>query len=148
VINYADMLLTASQKEIVELIVNDSMSNREMAEKLGLHQNTIKDYLRKLYSKAGLTGSNKRKRIMLAIMFRPAQEPQFTCARLTKRERFVACMVSNGECNKEIGNQLGVTVEAVKAHVRRIFNKTGVWSRLELAAWVEAHRMQVEAHGQ
>ena len=52
---------------------------------------------------------------------------------LTKRELDVARLVADGLTNDEIGSALQVSAKAIEAHLGRIFSKTGVQSRTELA---------------
>ena len=52
---------------------------------------------------------------------------------LTDREREVLAMVMRGHGNKEIADQLGVTVAAVKWHLQHIYEKLHVHSRTEAA---------------
>jgi len=52
---------------------------------------------------------------------------------LTRREREVLDLVSQGLTNKEIGRTLYITEGTVKVHVRKICTKLGVRSRTEAA---------------
>jgi DNA-binding CsgD family transcriptional regulator len=52
---------------------------------------------------------------------------------LTPRERDVVRLVADGRTNDEVGATLGVTAKTVEAHLGRIFERTGVQSRTELA---------------
>jgi two-component system nitrate/nitrite response regulator NarL len=51
---------------------------------------------------------------------------------LTRRELDVIQAIASGCANKEIAQQLSISEQTVKHHVRNIFNKTGSSSRLEL----------------
>ncbi len=51
---------------------------------------------------------------------------------LTERERQVAKMASQGLSNKEVANQLQVSVRTVEGHLYQIFTKMGISSRSEL----------------
>ena len=55
---------------------------------------------------------------------------------LSQREVQVATMVWEGKTNPEISAVLGSTEQVVKNQLRGIFDKLGVWSRLELALYV------------
>ena len=57
---------------------------------------------------------------------------------LSQREVQVATMVW-GKTNPEIATVLGSTEQVVKNQLRGIFDKLGVWSRLELALYVASH---------
>lgn len=52
---------------------------------------------------------------------------------LTPREQQVAALACLGYANAEIANQLGVSVDTVKTHVRNILPKFGVSNRKELS---------------
>jgi two-component system nitrate/nitrite response regulator NarP len=51
---------------------------------------------------------------------------------LTPRENEVVLLVGTGISNKEIAQQLGLTVGTVKIHMHSIFRKTGARRRTEL----------------
>jgi DNA-binding NarL/FixJ family response regulator len=61
------------------------------------------------------------------------------CERLTQKEIQVAIMVWEGLTNREIGKIIGTSEQVIKNHLRSIFDKIGVWSRLELAMYVASH---------
>lgn len=65
----------------------------------------------------------------LAFTSRPGQD----VPRLSTRELDVVRHVVGGLSNDEIGTHLGVTTKAVERHLGRIFARTGVRSRTELA---------------
>lgn len=54
---------------------------------------------------------------------------------LTEREWQVVALVAEGHKNKEIGAMLGTTEFVVKNYLRNIFDKLGLWNRVELALW-------------
>ena len=53
--------------------------------------------------------------------------------RLTPRERQIVAEVVAGRTNKEIAQELCVSLQTVKHHLTNIFDKVGVHNRLELA---------------
>ena len=55
--------------------------------------------------------------------------------RITPREHRVIALVAEGRTNSEIAKIIGTTENVVKNYLRSIFDKTGMWSRLELALW-------------
>lgn len=59
--------------------------------------------------------------------------------RLTPREREVACLVGDGDSNKEIATKINVTEATVKAHLTAVFRKLGVSDRLRLALYMAEH---------
>ncbi|MBA2631870.1 MAG: response regulator transcription factor [Chloroflexi bacterium] len=62
---------------------------------------------------------------------------------LTPRETDVVRLVADGRTNEEVGFALGVTSKTVEAHLGRIFERTGIQTRTELAtraireAWLD-----------
>ncbi len=58
---------------------------------------------------------------------------------LTPKEIQVATLVWEGLTNREISKLMGTTEQVIKNHLRSIFDKIGVWSRLELAMYVASH---------
>jgi two-component system nitrate/nitrite response regulator NarL len=60
---------------------------------------------------------------------------------LTPRELEVVSAVVTGCTNKEIAQQFSISELTVKHHLRRIFDKVGVYSRLELALFATHHHL-------
>jgi DNA-binding NarL/FixJ family response regulator len=58
---------------------------------------------------------------------------------LTPKEVQVANLVWQGLTNREIGKIMATSEQVIKNHLRSIFDKLGVWSRLELAMYVASH---------
>lgn len=64
--------------------------------------------------------------------------------RLTSKEIQIVALVSGGCKNKDIANQLGTKEQVVKNSLRRIYGKTGVSDRLELALFTVRHKALAE----
>ena len=62
---------------------------------------------------------------------RGAEEDGFE--RISKRENEILELLTQGLANKEIADRLGISVETVRVHLRRIYEKLHVQSRLEAA---------------
>ncbi len=58
---------------------------------------------------------------------------------LTRKEAQVATLVWQGLTNKEVALTIHTSEQVVKNYLRSIFDKIGVWSRLELAMYVAQH---------
>lgn len=54
---------------------------------------------------------------------------------LTTREREVLAKLASGSSNRIIGEQLGISEETVRVHVKNLFNKIGVHTRVEAVVW-------------
>jgi DNA-binding NarL/FixJ family response regulator len=76
-------------------------------------------------------------------MGRPAKLPGFNTGRarneLTALEKDIAEFVHNALTNSQIAELIGRSEEGIKSHLRRIFDKTGMCNRVELALWYEVH---------
>lgn len=59
-----------------------------------------------------------------------------------ERERRVIELVAKGLKNKEVGDAIGKSENMVKNYLRVIYDKLGVWNRVELALWYESRRRQ------
>ena len=56
------------------------------------------------------------------------------------REQRVIELVAQGLKNKEVADEIGTTEHVVKNYLRNIYDKLGLWNRVELALWYEARR--------
>ena len=54
---------------------------------------------------------------------------------LTERERSVLCCLAEGQANKTIARNLGITEGTVKVHVKHLLKKLAFRSRVEAAVW-------------
>jgi DNA-binding NarL/FixJ family response regulator len=59
------------------------------------------------------------------------------------RQQQVIELVALGLKNGEIAEAIGTTENVVKNHLRIIFDKLGLWNRVELALWHEARRHEL-----
>ena len=74
-------------------------------------------------------------------------EPSILPARfgtLRNSERDIAGLVTTGLTNREIGERLFLSRHTVDAHLRQIFRKLGVRSRVELTRVVVEHTLTTE----
>jgi DNA-binding NarL/FixJ family response regulator len=56
------------------------------------------------------------------------------------REQLVIELVAQGLKNREVAESIGTTEHVVKNYLRSIYDKLGLWNRVELALWYEARR--------
>ena len=57
-----------------------------------------------------------------------------------EREHRVIQLVAEGLKNKEVADAIGTTEHVVKNYLRVIYDKLGLWTRVELALWYESRR--------
>ena len=68
-------------------------------------------------------------------------EPPTTKFRLTPREFQIISLIAQGYANRDVATECLLSEETVKHHLKRIFNKTGVTSRLALAVLARTHQL-------
>jgi DNA-binding NarL/FixJ family response regulator len=56
------------------------------------------------------------------------------------REQRVIELVAQGLKNREVADEIGTTEHVIKNYLRTIYDKLGLWNRVELALWYEARR--------
>jgi DNA-binding NarL/FixJ family response regulator len=64
----------------------------------------------------------------------------------SERESRVIELVAQGMKNHEVANAIGTTEHVVKNYLRVIYDKLGLWNRVELALWYESRRHQPQFH--
>ena len=57
-----------------------------------------------------------------------------------EREHRVIQLVAEGLKNKEVADAIGTTEHVVKNYLRVIYDKLGLWNRVELALWYESRQ--------
>jgi DNA-binding NarL/FixJ family response regulator len=60
----------------------------------------------------------------------------------SQREQRVIELVAQGLKNREVADAIGTTEHVVKNYLRIIYDKLGLWNRVELALWYEARRYE------
>jgi DNA-binding NarL/FixJ family response regulator len=60
----------------------------------------------------------------------------------SERERRVIQLVAQGLKNREVADAIGTTEHVVKNYLRVIYDKLGLWNRVELALWYESRQIQ------
>jgi len=60
----------------------------------------------------------------------------------SEREQRVIQLVAQGLKNREVAKEIGTTEHVVKNYLRVIYDKLGLWNRVELALWYESRRTE------
>lgn len=60
------------------------------------------------------------------------------------RENRVIELVAQGLRNRDVAHEIGTTEHVVKNYLRVIYDKLGLWNRVELALWYESRRHEPE----
>jgi len=87
-----------------------------------------------MFTSMGAEAFAERARIeLLATGERARQRTAETAEELTPQEAQIARLVSQGDSNRDIAAQLFLSPSTVDYHLRKVFRKTGVTSRTQLA---------------
>jgi DNA-binding NarL/FixJ family response regulator len=62
------------------------------------------------------------------------------------REQRVIELVAQGLKNREVADEIGTSEYVIKNYLRIIYDKLGLWNRVELALWYEARKHDNPAH--
>jgi HD-GYP domain-containing protein (c-di-GMP phosphodiesterase class II) len=73
--------------------------------------------------------------VLAAAGHRVAKRPRDLPAGLTEREHEVLLALAAGKPNKEIAEDLGISVKTADNHIQHIFDKTGVRTRSAATVW-------------
>jgi DNA-binding NarL/FixJ family response regulator len=113
-------------------------SNKEIGGQLNISPRTVKHHLRTLFSRAGILDG--RKRVKLARYAHNDKSTVMTpCAGLNPMESQISILVWKGLTNREIAKIVGTSEQMIKNHLSSAFDKLGVWSRLEMAMYMDSH---------
>ena len=94
-----------------------------------------------MFTAMGAGAFAERARVeLLATGERARQRTAETAEELTPQEAQIARLVSQGESNRDIAAQLFLSPSTVDYHLRKVFRKTGVTSRTQLARTMAADR--------
>jgi DNA-binding NarL/FixJ family response regulator len=136
-INRDQVKVTCREQQVLNLLVQ-GCSNKDIGCQLAIPPQRVKQILRMLFVRAGIREGVKR--VKLA---RYAHEDggEFMTPRghLNPKESQISLLVWEGLTNRKIGEIVGTSEQVIKNHLRKAFDKLGVWSRLELAMYVASH---------
>jgi DNA-binding NarL/FixJ family response regulator len=132
--NLNGVKITPRDRQVLSLLAQ-GCSNKEIGGELNISSRTVKQHLCLLCRRAGILDG--RKRVKLARYFCKGGRTVLTpCDGLSPKESQISILVGEGLTNREIGQIVGTSEQMIKHHLRRAFDKLGVWSRLELAMYL------------
>lgn len=79
--------------------------------------------------------------IVLKELARPAGKPPLKKFGLTPREMEIVSAIVSGYSNRQIAEKMSISQSTIKHHLTNIFDKLGVYNRLELALFAINHAL-------
>jgi len=131
------------EQQIVELLLQ-GCDNAEIANQLKMARRTVKAHFKPVVPPFRNYRRNQASQ---------ARDPVVPEANMSANERYgtripserehrVIELVAQGLKNKEVADEIGTTEHVVKNYLRVIYDKLGLWNRVELALWYESRRLQ------
>ena len=128
-----------SQTRVLFFTAGISRQQTLEALQLGARGVLTKDAPAELFAKAircVLAGEYWVRRDLMADWLDSSRHKTNPALPLTAREREITNQVLTGKTNREIAGTLTISDETVKRHIRNIYDKCGVSSRVELAMYI------------
>ena len=125
---------TIRDQYLLSLMVQ-GFNHKAIAYNLGLRENTVKRHCHDMYARMGVTN-----RVQAVIKWQKETGHKFEFEYegnhhqvLSKREDQVAALITQGDSNKIIADKLELAEGTVRKCTKRVFNKLGVDTRLQVA---------------
>lgn len=135
--------LTPRERDIVELLLL-GCDNTEISKNLNIAPRTVKAHFSRLYLRFGIVDGIKRVKLCNLVVSEAFMRTDrgYNPIDGDERERQVIELVAQGLNNRQMAIVMRTSKHVIKNNLRSIYDKLGVWNRLELALWYEAHRHQ------
>jgi DNA-binding NarL/FixJ family response regulator len=132
--------LTPREHDIIEFLLL-GCDITEIGKNLNIAPRTVKAHLTRIYLRFGIIGGVKRVKLANLLLSEPLKDDcvheSFT---RNERERLLIELVSQGLNNREMAAVLGISAQVVKNKLRLIYDRLGLWNRLELALWYKGQQ--------
>jgi DNA-binding NarL/FixJ family response regulator len=134
--------LTPREQDIIQFLLL-GCDITEISKNLNIAPRTVKAHLTRIYLRFGIIGGVKRVKLANLLLSESlnsdcVQEP-FT---RNERERLVIELVAQGLNNRQLAAALGISEHVIKNKLRSIYDRLGLWNRLELVLWYKGQQRQ------
>lgn len=135
--------LTPREREIIDfLLMGCDIS--EIGKLLNIAPRTVKAHFGRIYLRFGIMGGVKRVKLVSLLLSKRLTQANPVNAPVDARNRKqrVIKLVAQGLNNHEMAMAMGISEHVIKNDLKSIYDRLGVWNRLELALWYEGHQQQ------
>jgi len=132
----------ARETQIIKLLMQ-GYDNAEIARQLKIARRTVKAHLERLFRRFRITDGIKRVKLATLVVTDTTVSANESYGRIasSKRERRVIQLVAKGLKNREVAEAIGIKEHNVKNYLRVVYDKLGLWNRVELALWYRSRRI-------
>lgn len=113
----SQIVLSAREKEIVDLIVAEGLSDKQIAERLYIERNTVSHHLRNIYRRIGVTSDRQMLAALRGNVIAVGRKERSEVASLREK---VEDLSQKGILPVDIAERLGVHRKTVYRHLREI----------------------------
>lgn len=135
--------LTPRERDIVGLLLL-GCDNSEIGKNLNIAPRTVKAHFSRLYLRFGIVDGVKRVKLCKLVVSEAFMPTGYVEKLINENEckQRVLELVAQGLNNRQMAVAMGTSEHIIKSNLRSLYDKLGLWNRLELALWYEAHRHQ------
>ncbi|WP_426503053.1 DNA-binding response regulator [Dactylosporangium sp. McL0621] len=136
--------LSPRAQDILNMTV-EGLTARQIGERLTLSPRTVEGHLRDVYAQLGVTSRAQLVQVAVtgnlvsggSAVGGVVESLTLGWKNLTERERAVAMLAGRALTNQQIARRLGISMHTVNFHLRQIFRKLSVSSRVDLSRIAE-----------
>jgi DNA-binding NarL/FixJ family response regulator len=135
--------LTPRERDVIKLLLL-GCDITEISKTLNIAPRTVKAHFSRIYLRYGISGGIKRVKLATLVLSEPFVHTDrvHTSVDANERERQVIELVAQGLNNRQMAIAMGISEHAIKNNLKSIYDRLGVWNRLELALWYEGRQHQ------
>lgn len=134
--------LTPRERDIIGLLLQ-GCDNTEIGRNLNIAPRTVKAHFSRLYLRFGIVDGIKRVKLCKLVASEASTHTDYAGKLVHENAcKQVLELVAQGLNNRQMAIAMGTSEYIIKNNLRSLYDKLGVWNRLELALWYEAHRHQ------
>lgn len=133
--------LTRREQDIIQLLLL-GCDIAEISKHLSIARRTVKAHFGRIYLRFGIMGGIKRVKLATLLLSRDLMpfDRSESPVHANEREQTMMKLVAQGLSNRQMAAIMGTSEHAIKSDLKSIYDRLGVWNRLELALWYEGHQ--------